>query len=219
MAYTRVTWVNAPTATTPVGATNLNHVEQGIVDAHYPPVVSALPGSPSDGQIVWFSPASFQVGTPFHPAILCRYRSSTFDTYHWECAGGAIDGTQNLNPLSVASSTYVVPTGGAGPTNIVVPAIGEYDVEIGVNLSNGSSSTPVTLFLSYDVGATPAVDADALLVPVTGLTIPNGSYFRRYRKTFTVAGATLVPKARVNNTANGPTFQYFFMRIIPLFIN
>lgn len=34
MAYTRTTWVDYPTLTTPMNATRLNNMEQGIVDAY-----------------------------------------------------------------------------------------------------------------------------------------------------------------------------------------
>lgn len=216
MSYTKVIWANAPATTTPLGATNLSHLEQGVYDAHYPPLVSALPGSPSDGQTVWLSPASFQTGTPFHPAMLCRYRASTFAAYHWECAGGIIDASQPVGNQTVSSITYTIPGGTAGPTGLVIPFAGEYDIEIGATLAGAATGTAQTAWLSYDAGASPAVDADALTIPIVSTT-GQGSYSRRYRRTFATP-VTLVPKLRTSSTLNTPTISHWVMRAFPILI-
>jgi len=36
MAYTKQTWANLPSKTTPINATRLNHMEDGIYDANQP---------------------------------------------------------------------------------------------------------------------------------------------------------------------------------------
>ena len=55
MAYTRTTWQNYP-GNTPVNATRLNNVEQGLVDAHNDRVIctsSTRPASPFVGQQIY----------------------------------------------------------------------------------------------------------------------------------------------------------------------
>lgn len=41
MAYTKQTWQNLPNKTTPINATRLNHMEDGIYDANQPATTSA----------------------------------------------------------------------------------------------------------------------------------------------------------------------------------
>lgn len=217
MSYTKISWLNSPASTTPLGATNLNHVDQGVYDAHYPPLVSALPGSPLDGQVVWYAPAFFQGGSVYHPPILARYRATTLATYHWECASGEIAGIQNVTPSSAASATYVVATGGAGPTGIQIPNIGEWDIEITATLNGASGAAAQSLYLSFDVGVTGAIDADALIIPVVNATT-QGTYTRRFRRNFPLAGVTLTPKVK-NATNNTPTWSAWGMRAYPILIN
>lgn len=40
MAYTKQTWQNLPNKTTPINASRLNHMEQGIYDANQPATTS-----------------------------------------------------------------------------------------------------------------------------------------------------------------------------------
>ena len=46
MAYTKQTWQNLPNKTTPINASRLNHMEQGIHDANQPATTST-PGQMS----------------------------------------------------------------------------------------------------------------------------------------------------------------------------
>lgn len=46
MAYTKQTWQNLPNKTTPINASRLNHMEQGIYDANQPATTST-PGQMS----------------------------------------------------------------------------------------------------------------------------------------------------------------------------
>jgi hypothetical protein len=221
LSYTKVNWQNSPTATTPVGATRLGTMDQGIYDAHYPPLVAALPVSPIDGQLVQLAPAAFQSGTgptpTYDPPILARYRAATAAAYHWECLSGIIERTQSPSPDTVSSVTYVAATGGTGPTGITIPFAGEWDIEIGVQLTGVSGSNAQQLYLSYDDGATAAVDADALLV-FYAATAASGNYHRRYRRTFTAAGHVLTPKARTSNVLVTPTFIQWRIAAYPILI-
>lgn len=40
MAYTKQTWANLPSKTTPINASRLNHMEDGIYDANQPATTS-----------------------------------------------------------------------------------------------------------------------------------------------------------------------------------
>lgn len=46
MAYTKQTWTNLPSKTTPINATRLNHMEDGIYSANQPATTS-VPGQMS----------------------------------------------------------------------------------------------------------------------------------------------------------------------------
>lgn len=41
MAYTKQTWTDLPSETTPINAERLNHIEQGIYDANQPATTSS----------------------------------------------------------------------------------------------------------------------------------------------------------------------------------
>ena len=41
MAYSKQTWANLPSKTTPINATRLNHMEDGIYDANKPATTSS----------------------------------------------------------------------------------------------------------------------------------------------------------------------------------
>lgn len=226
MSYTALNWQNAPTATTPVSAANLNHVEGGVVAAHYPPLVYPLGASPLDGQLYWYAAPSFQgFGTPpYDPPWLLRYRQTSNSSFHYEALSGNVNRMGSISPSSYSGTTYTsAPTGGTPPATIQLPLQGEYDVEISVELvsiTGGAANQVNQLLFSFDAAAA-AVDGDALKVAVctnaSGALIGAGHHTRRFRRTF--GFDNVVPKVRTLNTVNTPTWANWRIAVYPILVD
>jgi hypothetical protein len=110
-------------------------------------VVSSLPGSPVDGQIINYqNTAMASAGVVWR----FRYRAGSSSAYKWEFIGGppfraATGGTGNM----VAASTW---SGISGPS-ITVPLSGDYTVDHSSRLEGGSSAS-VNFGISLQIGST-----------------------------------------------------------------
>jgi hypothetical protein len=95
------------------------------------PLVTTLPASPVDGQIVDFL-AIYNAGSDAVTWRL-RYRASSGYTYKWEVVGGAPmtngPSTTLTNVTTAADQLWV-----DGPASLTVPASGDYVVEHGANM-------------------------------------------------------------------------------------
>ncbi len=112
------------------------------------------------------------------------------------------------------STTYVA-LATAGPS-ISVPVAGDYVVENGFVLSSNTSTGHS--FMSYDIGGTGAVDADACETSVgTGGGTPDnvGTGYRK-RKKSALTAITLTSKYKVNANTNG--FKKRWMALTPIAI-
>lgn len=123
-----------------------------------PTYVTSLPSSPIDGQEIYYA-ADATNGVIWH----LRYRSGSSSSYKWEYVGGAAlnssvkNGTISDNETTT-STTYAALTT-AGPT-ITLLLAGDYEVTIGFTGYNGN--TGAITAMSYDIGATAAVDGDSV---------------------------------------------------------
>ena len=111
-------------------------------------------------------------------------------TNKWLFIGGAPAWSEVATNENVNSTTYVAaPT--PGPS-VVVPVAGDYQVGIGfrraANVAAGGS------FMSYDIGGTAAVDADAVMSTLASGGDALHSVFRVRRKSLTAV--TLTAKYR-----------------------
>jgi hypothetical protein len=158
-----------------------------------PTVVTALPASPPDGKEVYYT-ADATAGVVWH----LKYRAASTSAYKWEYVGGPPLAAEVVPQESTASTTYALLTT-AGPT-ITPPLAGDYGVTLEAQVQ---SNTAATLnYLSYDIGAAGAVDADSALVNAAAAS--SRSYLgRTTRKAGLVAGAALVLKAK---TSGGTLF-------------
>jgi hypothetical protein len=100
-----------------------------------PPVVTALPGSPVDGQEVYYQ-ADAAAGVFWH----LRYRSGATGSYKWEFVGGSPLAVESLAISSVVSMP--VNTWGVQTTqlNVTLPLAGDYDV---LHVGNWRNNTNV----------------------------------------------------------------------------
>ena len=112
MAYTRTTWQNYP-GNTPVNATRLNNVEQGLVDAHNFSVIctsSTRPASPFAGQQIYETNTSKSLiysGSVWQPPWNTAWGSVAAPAT-W--AGNSITSTSTAD-TTLASVTFVAVAG------------------------------------------------------------------------------------------------------------
>jgi hypothetical protein len=129
-------------------------------------------------------------------------------TYPWAKIGGPPLFKEVETDQATTSKTYAA-LATAGPS-ITLPLKGDYDVEIGCETFGGGAGTNV--FMSYDIGATGAVDADAIRQNNGGTVVISGS--RRKRKTALTA-VTLTSKYRVESGVE-KTFGHRWMLVDPV---
>lgn len=156
-------------------------------------LVTSLPTSPFDGQEVIFVDVIGAATYQWH----LRYVAAR-GTNKWIFIGGVPIynevATAELNAAGVG--TYVaLPT--VGPS-ITVPVAGDYSITLGAGLKTGGSGG-TQMRMSYDIGATAAVDADALYAAQPSGITPQPDSQRTRRKTF-AAGAVLVAKYKSSMT-------------------
>lgn len=109
---------------------------------------------------------------------------------------------------TTASATYAA-LGTAGPSN-TVPVAGDYDVEVGCY---AYATVTAAIYMSYDIGGTGAVDADAVLgISGSGTSAFAGNRVRR--KTGLAASTALVSKYRTS--AGTATIGDRWMRVMPV---
>lgn len=130
-----------------------------------PPIVTSLPGSPIDGQEVYYQ-ADATNGVYWH----LRYRSGATGSYKWEFIGGP--------PLAADSIVFTTFAGFSANTwgtlvatlKVTLPLAGDYDVQTGASMRNNTATA--ALFLGLRQGSTdPANTGDAAIA-----TVPAANY-------------------------------------------
>jgi hypothetical protein len=160
------------------------------------------PGSPADGD-VWIAVDSLTLPTY---QWQFRWHSGSSNADKWEFIGGAAAFAEVTTSETTASTTYAA-LATAGPT-FTIPRAGVYTVEIGFRRSDTNGGT---VFMSYDIGGTGAVDADS--AQFTGSGGQNASVSRAREKSGLAASTTLTAKYRVS--ANTDSFADRWMRVTP----
>lgn len=176
-----------------------------VVPSSTPPIVTALPGSPTDGQECYLTDSLTAPTYRWH----LQYEASQTK---WHFIGGAPLFAEVTANETTASTTYVA-LATAGPA-IALPLAGDYDVGEGFT---GAAGNNVGGIMSYDIGATGAVDADK--VRTSSLTISGGgsqpaSAMRIRRKT----GLTAVTLTAKYKSPDGGSigFENRWMRVTPV---
>lgn len=170
-----------------------------------PSLVTALPGSPTDGQEVILVDST----TTLTYAFRLRYNSGSSSSSKWEFMGGVPMFAEVTAAEATSSSSYVALTT-AGPS-LALPVAGDWYIATGFDLTAAVNAS-VQPKMSYDIGATGAVDADAVL----GATQAVGaaSVFRTRKKTGLTA-VTLTAKYKSDGT-NSKTFENRWMMATPI---
>lgn len=112
-----------------------------------------LAATPVDGAEIYYraDPAN---GVVWH----LRYNATSGSVYKWEYVGGMELYNEVTTTQSTGSGSYTA-LATAGPS-IALPLAGDYIVSIGCG-ADATSNISHAAFMSYDIGGTAAVDADA----------------------------------------------------------
>lgn len=150
------------------------------------PYVSSLPGSPVDGQEIYYL-ADAANGVAWH----LKYRSAEGGSYKWYYVGGA----PLQNAIATAgntSSTAFVDLNGGLPA-VTLPLAGDYDFDFTARLINQSSAAPQWVMLcAPKFGGATTADPDAGMADKSSALGINGEQFTvgrsKLRKTGLAAG-------------------------------
>lgn len=165
-------------------------------------IVTALPATADEGDQIVYDTGT--AGVRWHLV----YDTSDGTTYPWLFIGGSPLEAEVTTSESRTNTAYGA-LATVGPS-VTVPLAGDYDVWIGATVTPGSPG--VIAKMSYDIGGTGAVDADAVRVH-TGATQVSSN--RPRRKTALSASTALVSKY-AETVATGSTWQDRWMRVQPV---
>lgn len=152
--------------------------------------VTSLPASPVDGQeVVYVADAANGV------LWRLRYNAGAVSVYKWEFVGGSPLFSEVGSPGSgdegTASTSYTTLTS-SGP-NVALPLAGDYDVEVMCAAYNTGAN--IGSAMSYQIGATAAVEADAAISQSSSASTGVPYAVARRRKTG-LAAVTLSARYR-----------------------
>jgi len=155
-------------------------------------LVTALPSSPFDGQEVVL------VDSLSAPTYQWRFRYvAAKATNKWVFIGGAPAYAEVATTSPTFTSTSYIDTTPSGPS-LAVPVAGLYVVEAGFRVMANSGGNAAAILMSYAIGATAAVDADATGFGVlAGAANQPGGLSRKRSKALTAV--TLAAKFRVTD--------------------
>lgn len=131
-------------------------------------------------------------------------------TYKWRFLGGPPMLSEVATAETTTSTTYAA-LATAGPS-ITLPRSGDYDIETGTGKSTGGQAA----IMSYDIGATAAVDADAVYAgDPLGSGSTSGGNASRYKRKAALTPVTLTAKYK-GGAAGTVGFQHRSLRVRPV---
>lgn len=116
------------------------------------PYGTSFPVSPTNGDVYFYQPA---VGTTW----AFRYNGASTSSYKWEFVGGPPLFAEDADDGTTTSTSYGDLTGSSVGPAVALPLAGDWDVRIE---SRSNQSNVDFAKMSYAIGGTAAVDADAL---------------------------------------------------------
>lgn len=199
------TWADDAIGGTEIDAAALNQLEAGVKLAGVQGLAATPPASPVDGML-WRYPADASAGVYWW----FQYLASATD---WLFAGGPALFAEVVTSQTTASASYT-DLATVGPA-IAIPFAGDYDVEIGARMSNANDTAGT--FMSYAIGGTGAVDADAI-VNYSGASVSSGVTVRvneaRLRRKTGLTAVTLTAKYKAD--AGTGHFLDRWMKVTPV---
>lgn len=168
--------------------------------------VTALPGSPADGQVVYFQNAAMAIdGVVWQ----LRYNAGSASSYKWELIGGA-PWVEEIPGLQTTTSTSYTDLGTSGPS-IAAPLAGEYVHRAGATAGGFQEAA----YMSFAIGASAANDARSIRTwhNVSGVTV-DASIAREQILTLS-AGDVLLAKYK-SNSGGLASFERRWMSMLPV---
>lgn len=215
MAFVKTAWLDD--ASPDITADQLNRMEQGIADAHggqaSPPLVTALPANPVNGQEVRFlaDDANGVVWRLCYRAFKADGVTPNPSPYKWECIGGPplASDVSSDEGLAAATTTYAALT---TAQQVTIPLAGDYDIGVGARVYPWATSQ--TLYMSTQLGATAATDADSANSWVVNNGAASISHFGR--KTMTVGDVAIAARFRHDSALAQANFSHRWLRVAPV---
>lgn len=198
------------------GSNPISEIDAGFlalaqdIAARLPTLVTSLPGSPFDGQEIYYLAPVGGVHVVWH----LRYRAGSTSPYKWEFVGGSSLYDQASAAVSTSSTGYI-DLGGPG---ITTPLAGDYLVEFGAQLESPTPKNAAgAALMSFVVGGVAATDADALQVRSDSTSIPNpvdAACAGTRSKPALAPGTALAARYRSSASAGAAGLAYFGKRYI-----
>lgn len=208
MAFTPKDWKDSPDATTPITAAALEDLETRVTDYTddlLPDVVTSLPGSPADGDEVYYKVGTGDTALFWH----LRYDSSITDSYKWRVVG-AVDLHSEVNTAETTTSTSYTNLATTGPA-VSAPLAGVYRLAFGAAMRN--ATIDIGTYMSFARGGSAATDSDRIEFDAQRANM-FVSQVRQLELTLASAMA-LTAKYRVAS-ANTGTWMTRWMRLTPV---
>jgi hypothetical protein len=211
--FTIKNWQDGSSGGTPLSATAVKDLETRLYNASKPPLVSAIPASPSDADECYYQSAAMAtLGLVWH----FRYRASA-GTYKWEFVGGSdwLDEVVTDESLSVTNYTDLTTVG----PQITVPLAGEYEIFGAVNMYIlVNNNVALTVAPKFGGAATAETDRIAQInCAATGGANAQGSINSSWiRRTIASANTLVKLQYRVSSVGIVGNFRERRLRIRPV---
>jgi hypothetical protein len=153
-------------------------------------LVTALPTSPVDGQIIYYDTGTDGVVWQF------RYDAASASSYKWQFIGGPPLTAYTAALDTRTANTYGDLAGGAGPS-LTTPVAGEYLVEVAARLQHNTANQVSRM--SFTIGAAAASDANSILVRLAADELT----FNTDEQTQTLAASDVLAAKYKNDTGVG----------------
>jgi hypothetical protein len=143
-----------------------------------------------------------------------RYNAGSSSAYKWEYVGGAAAFNEvTAQEARPGGGTTYADIATVGP-QLTAPRDGVYDVAIGAHMLNDAGGGPA--YMSYQIGATAAVDADCLTcLQPNGVSAAGSWNLSRVRRKTLLSGNVLLAKYKVATTGNG-LFANRWLSVMPV---
>lgn len=178
----------------------------GLAYGSTPPIVTALPANPQFGDVVTYIADAAN-------GVAWNLQYDATGTYPWKFIGGAaLTAEVDTDESIAAATTTYTALATAGPS-ITAPLAGDYIIEQGARYYPGSVIQQG--YMSFDIGATGAVDNDGIFFEAAAATYGTTAS-RMRKKTGLSASTALVSKYRHTSASSTVNFARRWMRVTPI---
>ena len=178
---------------------------QAAPGSSIPTFVSALPGSPVDGQVVYYQSAAMATDGV---VWALRYRSAAAGSYKWEFVGGSVWGLE-VEGTGGYNSASPIDTGAPVGPGRTPPLAGDYEFAWGANFYAAAATNVQAHIVRMS-------DAVSMIAINCSSPASNQAYtFARHAR-ITVVAAGVEYRMRYVGTAATTNTRERFLRIVPI---